>query len=112
MSRRKDPNVSDHAAALRRAMVMGDVSPTDLATAVGVSKRTISNWTSRTAPTMPSDTDLLRLDRIFPGYSADRGQVEAVIAQAEELSTWRRTELIAHYQRLLQDQAREDAAVG
>lgn len=111
MSRTKDPNVSDHAAALRRAMVLADVRQDDVATALGVNKRTVVNWTSRTNPTMPSETDREKLNRLLPGYAHQGDPVEAAIALAE-LAPFRQAELVAVYKRLLHEQALEDKALG
>ena len=107
MSRTKDPNVSDHAAALRRAMVLADVRQDDVATALGVNKRTVVNWTSRTNPTMPSETDREKLNRLLPGYADQGDPVEIALGHAD-LAPFRRAALIAEYQRHLHEQALED----
>lgn len=104
-------NTQEHANSLRRAMAQADLTQRDLATALGVSIRTIVNWTSRTEPTMPSGSHQARLARLLPGYSDGGDPVEAAIKGAE-LAPYRRTELIAAYQRLLHEERMEQARRG
>lgn len=107
MSRTKAPNVSEHAAALRRAIALSGERQDTIASVIQVDKRTISNWTSRTKPTMPKEADQAKLNRLFPGYADQGDPVEVAISQAE-LAPFRRAELVAVYQRLLHEQSREE----
>lgn len=99
---------TEHALQLRRAMAQAELSSKDVALALGVSERTIVNWISRTAPTMPSDTYQEKLRRLLPGYADGGDSVEAALARTE-LSQWRRAAVIAEYQRHLHEQTMEDA---
>jgi transposase len=54
---------AEHAANLRRAMAQAGLNNSDVATALGVSVRTVVNWISRSQPTMPNDRDQAGLSR-------------------------------------------------
>lgn len=88
-------------------MAQAGLSQADVATALGVSTRTIVNWVSKSNPTAPSDKQQERLRRLLPGYIDGGDPVEVAIRHAE-LATFRQSELIAMYQRLLHDEALED----
>jgi hypothetical protein len=60
---------------------------------------------------MPSDRDQEQLRRLLPGYADQGDPVEVAIGRAE-LAPFRRTELVAVYQRLLHEQSREDTSTG
>lgn len=100
MARTKAPNVSEHAVALRRAMAVAGLNNGDVATALGVSTRTVVNWTSRSDPTMPSEAIQEQLGKLLPGY-ADLGDPVEVAIRNSELPPHERTALIAEYQRRL-----------
>lgn len=101
---------AEHANHLRRAMAIAGITNAQLAAALGVSTRTIVNWTSRTDPTMPSDLMQENLRRLMPGYVDAGDPVEVAINHAE-LAPWRRAAMIAEYQRHLHEQALENARV-
>ncbi len=102
---------TEHAVFLRRAMAQAELTNGDLATALGVSTRTVVNWISRKDPTMPSDAVQERLRRLLPGYAETGDPVEVAINHAE-LAQFRRAELVAVYQRLLHEQALEERQLG
>ena len=98
---------TEHAIQLRRALAQAQLSNGDVALALGVSGRTIVNWTSRTNPTMPSEKDQERLRKLLPGYDQAGDPVEVALNKSE-LHPYQRTELIAAYQRALHEKAIED----
>lgn len=100
-------NTREHAAHLRRAMAQAELTNSDLATALGVSTRTIVNWTSRSQPTMPNDRLQANLAKLLPGY-ADQGDPVEIALRHSDLASWRQAALVAEYQRHLHEQARED----
>jgi transcriptional regulator with XRE-family HTH domain len=102
---------TEHATNLRRAMAQAGLNNNDVATALGVSVRTVVNWISRSQPTMPSDRDQAGLARLLPGYADGGDPVEVAIARAD-LAPYRRSELLAMYQRLLHEQGLEDKRSG
>jgi hypothetical protein len=102
---------AEHAANLRRAMAQAGLNNSDVATALGVSVRTVVNWISRSQPTMPNDRDQAGLSRLLPGYADGGDPVEVAIARAD-LAPFRRSELLAMYQRLLHEQGLEDKQLG
>ena len=98
---------TEHAIQLRRALAQAQLSNGDVALALGVSGRTIVNWTSKTNPTMPSEKDQERLRRLLPGYDNAGDPVEVALSKTE-LAPHRRTEVLLAYQRALHDQMLED----
>ena len=100
---------AEHATHLRRAIAVAGLANHDVATALGVSVRTVVNWTSKSAPTMPSDRDQEQLRRLMRGYADQGDPVEVAIGRAD-LAIYRRSELLAMYQRLLHEQGLEDGA--
>jgi hypothetical protein len=98
---------AEHAVQLRRALAQAGLNNGEVAAALGVSVRTLVNWTSRSNPTLPSDTYQARLSRLLPGY-ADQGDPVEVAINRAELAPYRRSELVAVYQRLLHEQSLED----
>jgi hypothetical protein len=102
---------AEHAANLRRAMAQAGLNNSDVATALGVSVRTVVNWISRNQPTMPNDRDQAGLSRLLPGYADGGDPVEVAIGRAD-LAAYRRSELLAMYQRLLHEQGLEDKRSG
>lgn len=98
---------AEHATLLRRAMAQAEVTNGDLATALGVSTRTVVNWISRSDPTMPSEVLQEKLRRLLPGY-VDAGDPVEVALNRAELSAWRRSTLIAEYQRHLHEHQLEE----
>jgi transcriptional regulator with XRE-family HTH domain len=96
---------------LRRAMAQAGLNNGELAVALGVSIRTVVNWTSRSNPTLPSDRILEQLRTLLPGYADQGDPVEVAIGRAD-LAAYRRSELLAMYQRLLHEQGLEDKATG
>jgi hypothetical protein len=110
MSRTKDPNVSEHAVALRRALAVSGVTQDAVANALGIHKRTVVNWMSRTQPTMPSEVHQEQLNRLFPGYANQGDPVEAAIMNSE-LPAFRRSKVLAAYQEQLHEMAREAAGL-
>jgi transposase len=111
VSPEREREALEHSRNLRRAIGQADLHNDDIATAVGVSVRTVVNWTSKTAPTMPSEKYQERLRRTLPGY-ADAGDLVDIAIDRAELAPFRRAELKAVYARLLHEQAREDKATG
>jgi transcriptional regulator with XRE-family HTH domain len=109
MDRAKE--AEEHAALLRRAIGAAGLTGQELATAIGVSARTIVNWTSRVKPTMPSEKDQEQLRRLLPGY-ADQGDPVEIALRRAELAPFRQAEVIAVYQRALHEQALEDKRLG
>lgn len=99
-----------HALLLRRAMRQAGMTSTDVATALGVSKRSITNWISVNDPVMPREAEREGLKRLMPGYDTAGDGVESAISRSE-LAAHRKAALIAEYQRHLYEQGR-DAAVG
>ena len=102
---------TEHAVMLRRAMAQAEMDNGDLATALGVSTRTVVNWISRTKPTMPNDRVIENLRRLLPGYDEAGDPVEVAINRAE-LAPWRQSSLIAEYRKHLHDQHLEDDRFG
>jgi hypothetical protein len=102
---------AEHAAHLRRAIALAGLNNGELAVALGVSVRTIVNWTSRSNPTMPSGRIQEQLRQLLPGYADHGDPVEVAIGRAD-LASFRRSKLLAMYQELLHEQAREDKATG
>jgi N-acetylglucosamine kinase-like BadF-type ATPase len=102
---------AEHAVQLRRALAQAGLNNGEVAAALGVSVRTLVNWTSRSNPTLPSDTYQARLSRLLPGYADQGDPVEVAIARAE-LAPFRQAELVAVYKRLLHEQEREDRVTG
>jgi hypothetical protein len=92
-------------------MAQAGLNNSDVATALGVSVRTVVNWISRSQPTMPNDRDQAGLSRLLPGYADGGDPVEVAIARAD-LAPFRRSELLAMYQRLLHEQGLEDKQLG
>lgn len=87
-------------------MAVGGFTNGDIATALGVSVRTVVNWISRSDPTMPSEAMQDALKRLLPGY-ADQGDPVEVAIQHAELAQHRRSALVAEYQRLLHEEELE-----
>jgi N-acetylglucosamine kinase-like BadF-type ATPase len=102
---------AEHAANLRRAMAQAGLTNGDVATALGVSVRTVVNWISRNEPTVPNDRMQAALSRLLPGYADGGDPVEVAIARAD-MAPFRRSELLAMYQRLLHEQGIEDKNAG
>ncbi len=98
---------AEHAKLLRRAMRQAGMQNGDLATALGKSTRSVTNWISLTDPKMPRETELEALRRLLPGYANGGDGVEASIARSE-LHAWRKASLIAEYQKHLHEQGREE----
>jgi transcriptional regulator with XRE-family HTH domain len=98
---------AEHAVQLRRALAQAGLNNGELAVALGVSIRTVVNWTSRSNPTLPSDRILEQLRTILPGYADQGDPVEVAVARAE-LAPFRRSKLLAMYQELLHEQSLED----
>jgi transcriptional regulator with XRE-family HTH domain len=101
---------TEHAGHLRRALATSGLTQVELATALGVNQRTVTNWMSRSQPTMPRDRDLANLARLLPGYASATDPVERELRQSE-LAPWRQSQLIAEYQRHLHEQGREDQQI-
>lgn len=98
----------EHSIKLRRAIAVAQLTYADLAVALGVSPRTITNWTSKVNPTLPKDRDLEKLARLLPGYAESLDPIESAIRTSTELAPFRQSQLIAEYQRLLHEQGLED----
>ena len=102
---------TEHATNLRRAMAQAGLNNSDVATALGVSVRTVVNWISRSQPTMPNDRDQAGLARLLPGYADGGDPVEVAIARAD-MAPFRRSKLLAYYQELMHEQGLEDKRSG
>lgn len=98
------------AKSLRRAMAVAGLTNHDLATALGVSPRTITNWRD-TSGTMPNEAYQESLRQLLPGYGDEGDPVEVALARTE-LDPWRQTDVLAVYKRHLHEQSREDKALG
>jgi hypothetical protein len=92
-------------------MAQAELTNSDVATALGVSTRTVVNWISRSNPTMPIDRMVETLRRLLPGYSEQGDPVEIALRGAD-LAPWRQAALVAEYQRHLHEQALEDTRLG
>lgn len=98
-----DQATRDHAERLRRAMAEHGIKAVTLADMVPTTTRTVGNWTSRKKPTMPKDTDLAKLRRIFGDYDRAGDPVETAIRRSD-LIEWRQDTVIAFYKRNLHEQ--------
>lgn len=76
----------------------------DLAVAVNVGARTVTNW--RTGETMPQPAELEKLRRLFPGYDSPGDPVEIAL-NSSELVEWRRDTVRGFYKRHLAEQREE-----
>lgn len=99
---------SEHAKLLRAAMTERGLRARAVADFVGVSSRTVGNWISRSAPTMPGIEDRAALRRLFPGYDQDGDPVEVAL-RASELHEWRQDAVLSVYKRNLHEQREERA---
>lgn len=96
----------EHGARLERAMSEGDKTRGDVADVVGVSVRTVTNWTS--GKTLPTGRERASLRKLFPGYDAPGDQVERAVRESR-LTEWRQDSLIGEYKRHLHEQRGEVA---
>lgn len=100
----------EHARLLRAAMVERGVGRQTLALAVNVSKRTVGNWTSKTKPTMPDDSDRARIRSVL-GDDYDRpGDAVERAVRASDLHEWRKDAVLSVYKRNLHEQQAEAAS--
>lgn len=98
---------AEHAQALRMAMSERRMRNQALADLLGVSYKSIQNWTSVKHPVMPTPTARADLQRIFPGYELNvSSPIEAALANTN-LAEWRKRAVLAEYERHVYEQARE-----
>lgn len=93
-----------HAKVLRRAMAEHGYDRQTVADATGRGERTVTNW--RNAVTMPDESDLVALRRLFgPGYGegAELNDVEAAVRRSP-LIRWRQNAVLSEYERHLHEQ--------
>lgn len=93
----------EHAAALARAVGASGLSRKEIADVVGRGVRTVSNWTSETSPTMPTEHEKTLLRRLLGPYDAAGDPVELAI-RSSPLVTFRQTKVIGYYQEQLHEQ--------
>lgn len=93
----------EHAARLRAAIAVKDLDQEEIAEAVGRGRRTITNWTSRTNPTMPSDRERAILRRLVGDYDNPGDPVEVAVRQSE-LEDWRQDLVLSEYKKNLGQQ--------
>ena len=96
---------TEHAVRLKTALLRAGLDRVTVADAVGVSKRTITNWTSGT--TMPNTAERAALSRLLGDYTAPGDHVEQAI-RTSQLTEDRQYLLLSTYKRLLREQADED----
>ena len=97
----------EHATRLARALGASRLTRQDVADAVGRGTRTVSNWTSKTDPTMPTEAEKIVLRRLLGPYDAEGDAVEVAIDQSP-LAAHRRTLVKGYYQTQLYEQQVEN----
>lgn len=97
---------TDHAQLLRDALARAGLDKDDLALKLGVSARTVNNWTSRTSPTLPSEKDRGRLRSELGRYDMPGDPVEVAV-RSSQLVEWRQDAVISEYKRHLYQQREE-----
>lgn len=100
---------AEHAVALREAMARAGHDKRTVADYVNVSLRTVSNWTSRKAPTMPSEGDQAKLRQLLGRYDVPGDPVEVAV-KGSALVEWRQDAVISTYKRHLYEQRGEERA--
>lgn len=102
-------NKHEHAARLRAAIARRGVEQEVIAEAVGRGRRTITNWTSRSNPTMPSDRERAILRDLLGDYDNPGDPVEVAIFESE-LTEDRQYDVIGYYKRALREQRQEEVS--
>lgn len=97
----------EHGNLLRRAIAAQGLDRQTVADAVGVSVRSITNWT--TGANMPPERARAALVRLLGDYAAAGDPVEAAV-RGSELVQWRQNAVITEYQRHVYEQQREAAS--
>lgn len=99
----------EHAAMLRAALEASpDVTRQTISDATGRGYRTVSNWISRKAPTMPSGEERAMLRRLLGAYDSPGDAVEKAV-RSSELIDWRQDAVLSVYKRNLHEQRGEAA---
>lgn len=94
-------NKSEHAERLRAAMARKGLERQDVADAVGVVTRTITNWT--TGKTTPSERERIALRALLGPYDTAGDPVELAV-RASELTEDRQDTVVGFYKRNLREQ--------
>lgn len=97
---------AEHGHRLKVAMSRAGVDRKDIAGALDVSPRTVTNWTSGSTLPTPAQRDALR--RMLGAYD-DTGDPVEVAVRSSALVEWRQDTVIGFYKRHLHEQ-REEAA--
>lgn len=95
---------AEHGRRLKAAMAGKGSSRQDVAMAVNVDPRTVTNWTS--GATLPSDAQRAALRRLFGSYDAAGDPVLVALGQSE-LVEWRQDAVRSIYRRHLAEQQEE-----
>lgn len=98
---------ADHGNLLRQAMTARSMSRVDLADALGVDVKTVTNW--RGGKTMPSDRDRGRLRDLLGAYDYAGDPVESAVYRSE-LTEDRQHAVVGFYLRQLREQRAEAAS--